>query len=122
MKATEPLTARASGKIKLNPTYKLKPKKVQVAAGEKKTLKLKPKKSAARKIAAALKRGETATARVKVKLTDPAGNGETERLRVAEAVTSRSNSDRLALRQARIDVDDADDLIHEAESVGCGRG
>ena len=37
---------------------------------------------AARKIAAALKRGEKAKAKVTVKLTDPAGNRETEKLRV----------------------------------------
>ena len=42
------LTAKASGKIKVNPTYKLRPKKVQVAAGKTKTLRLKPKKKAAR--------------------------------------------------------------------------
>ena len=51
MKAKERLTAKASGKIKVNPTYKLKPKKVQVAAGKTKTLKLKPKKAKAKRIA-----------------------------------------------------------------------
>ena len=70
VKARERLTAKASGEIKVNPTYKLRPKKVQVAAGKSKTLKLKPKKKAARKIATALKRGEKAKAKVTVKLTD----------------------------------------------------
>jgi hypothetical protein len=76
------LTAKATGKIKVNPTYKLKPKKVQVAAGRTKTLKLKPKKAQAKKVAAALKRGEKAKARLTVKLTDLAGNSATEKLRV----------------------------------------
>ena len=74
VKARERLTAKASGEIKVNPTYKLRPKKVQVAAGKTKTLRLKPKKKAARKIATALKRGEKAKAKVTVKLTDRAGN------------------------------------------------
>ena len=82
LKAKEQLTAKATGKIKVNPTYKLKPKKVQVAAGKTKTLRLKPKKRAARKIARALKRGEKAKAKLTVKLTDRAGNTETEKLRV----------------------------------------
>ena len=82
VKARERLTAKASGEIKVNPTYKLRPKKVQVAAGKSKTLKLKPKKKAARKIATALKRGEKAKAKLTVKLTDLAGNTETEKLRV----------------------------------------
>jgi hypothetical protein len=82
VKARERLTAKASGEIKMNPTYKLRPKKVQVGAGKTKTLKLKPKKKAARKIATALKRGEKATAKLSVKLTGLAGNSETEKLRV----------------------------------------
>ena len=82
VKAKEQLTAKATGKIKVNPTYKLKPKKVKLAAGETRTLKLKPTKAAARKIAAALKQGKKATAKLKVKLTDQAGNRETEKLRV----------------------------------------
>ena len=82
LKAKEQLTVKASGMVKVDPTYKLRPKKVQVAAGKTKTLKLKPKKKAARKIAAALKRGEKAKAKLTVKLTDLAGNRETERLRV----------------------------------------
>ena len=82
LKANEQLTAEASGKVKVNPTYKLRPKKVQVAAGKTKTLRLKPKKKAARKIATALKRGEKANARLTVRLTDWAGNTESEKLRV----------------------------------------
>ena len=82
VRAKERLTAKASGKIKVNPTYKLKPKTVELAAGETKTLKLKPTKAAAKKIAEALKRGEKAKAKVKVKLTDRAGNSEIEKLRV----------------------------------------
>jgi hypothetical protein len=83
VKAKERLSAKASGKIKVNPTYKLRPKKVKLAAGENRTLKLKPKKKAqAKKIARVLKRGEKAKANLKVKLTDLAGNRETEKLRV----------------------------------------
>ena len=75
-------SAKASGKIKVNPTYKLKPKKVKPATGETKTLKLKPKKAKAKKIAGALKRGEKAKARLSVKLTGLAGNREAERFTV----------------------------------------
>ena len=82
VKARERLTAKASGKVKVNPTYKLRPKKVRLAARQTKTLRLKPKKTAARRIAQALKRGEKAKAKVTVKLTDRAGNRETEKLRV----------------------------------------
>ena len=82
VKAKDRLTAKATGEIKVNPTYELKPKKVRVAAGKSKTLKLRPKKTKAKKIARALKRGEKAKAKVTVKLTDPAGNRETEKLRV----------------------------------------
>ena len=82
VKAKEQLTAKATGKIKVNPAYKLKPQKVRVAAGKTKTLKLKPQKKAATKIVRALKHGEKATTRLKVKLTDRAGNSATEKLRV----------------------------------------
>ena len=44
VKAKEKLTARASGKIKVNPAYRLRPKKVKLARGETKKLRLKPKK------------------------------------------------------------------------------
>ena len=82
VKTRERLTAKASGEIKVNPTYKLRPKKVRVAAGKTKTLRLKPTKAKAKKIVAALKRGEKAKARLSVKLTGLAGNTETEKLRV----------------------------------------
>ena len=81
VKAKERLTAKASGKIKINPTHKLKPRKVQVATGKTRTLKLKLKK-AAKRIIAALKRGQTAKAKLTVSLTDRAGNNATEKLRV----------------------------------------
>jgi hypothetical protein len=83
VKAKERLTAKASGKIRVNPTYKLKPKRVKLDAGETRTLKLKPRKRAqVKKIARALKHGEKATATLKVKLTDVAANTKTEKLRV----------------------------------------
>ena len=82
VKAKERLTAKASGKIKVNPTYKLRPKKLRLAALQTKPLRLKPKQKAARKIATALKRGEKATAKLSVKLADLAGNRETERFTV----------------------------------------
>ena len=82
VKAKERLTAKATGKIRVNPTYKLKPRKGSLDPGETKKLRLKPKKAKAKKIATALKRGEKATAKLRVRLTDLAGNRETERLRV----------------------------------------
>ena len=80
--ADETLTANASGKIKVNPSYKLRPKKAELTAGEASTLKLKPKKAQARQIVAALKRGDSAIAKLKVKLSDLAGNSEVEKLSV----------------------------------------
>ena len=82
MKAKEQLTAKATGKIKVNPTYKLKPRTAKLAAGETQTLKLTPKKAQAKKIAAALKHGKKATAKLKVKLSDVAGNTKTKKLSV----------------------------------------
>ena len=81
LKAKEQLTAKASGKVKVNPTYKLNARKGSLDPGETRKLRLKPKKKAAKKIAAALKRGEKVQAKLKVKLTDAAGNSETEKLR-----------------------------------------
>jgi hypothetical protein len=93
----EPLTVEASGKIKVNPTYKLKPKTVDLVERgvdpetgpfvidtpiQTKTLKLKPRKAKAKKIVAALKRGEKARAKLTVTLTDAAANSATETLRV----------------------------------------
>jgi hypothetical protein len=81
--ADERLTAELGrGKIKVNPSYKLKPKQVELTAGETGTLKLKPKKAQAKKIAAALKRGESATGKLTVKLTDLAENSEVAKLSV----------------------------------------
>ena len=82
VEAREELTAKATGKVKINPTYKLEPQAARLARGDTKKLRLKPKKAKARKIGRALRRGENATATLKVKLTDQAGNRETERLSV----------------------------------------
>ena len=80
VKADEQLTAKASGKIKVNPTYKLKPRKAQLTAGQTKTLTLRPKnKGQAKRIVGALKRGKKATAKLTVELTDQV-NSETEKL------------------------------------------
>jgi hypothetical protein len=77
------VTVEGFGKITVNPTYRLKPATAQVAAGETKTLKLKPKKKAqAKKIADALKQGDKATAKLTVKLTNAAGSTTTENLKV----------------------------------------
>jgi hypothetical protein len=81
--ADEAVTVEGSGKITVNPTYKLKPKTAEVAAGETKTLRLKPKKKAqATKITDALKQGDKATAKLTVKLTNQAGSTLTENLKV----------------------------------------
>ena len=80
--ADEQLTAEASGKIKVSPTYKLKPDQVELGAGESVTLKLKPKGSSDAQIAGALKRVRTATAKLEVELTDEAGDSEVEKLSV----------------------------------------
>ena len=83
VKANEKLTAKASGKVKVNPTYKLKPKTAQLTAGQTKALKLKPKKKGqAKRIAGALERGKKATAKLTVKLTDQVGHSDTENLSV----------------------------------------
>ena len=81
--AEETLTAKATGEIRASTSCKLKPKTVEVAAGQTMTLKLKPKKRVkARKVADALKHGKKATAKLTVKLRDHAGNTESERLSV----------------------------------------
>ncbi len=83
-KAREDLDAKATGKVKLaNKSFKLRRKAKGVESGESKTLKLKPKKSKdAKRIARALKQGEKAKAKLKVKLIDGVGNKKTERLSV----------------------------------------
>jgi hypothetical protein len=94
VKAREPLTVKATGTVE--PDYELKRKTVKIVEStpnatsadfidtpvQTKTLKLKPRKKAQAKIAATLKRGEKAKVKVKVKLTDAAGNIQTEKLRV----------------------------------------
>ena len=80
--AQEALTAEASGRIKVNRTYKLKPETMQVAGATSKTMQLVPKKKHGKKIAKALKKGKKAKAKLTLKLTDEAGNTETEKLSV----------------------------------------
>lgn len=77
------LTAKASGKIKVNSGYELKPKTIEIAAGQAMTMKLKPKrKKEAKKIAKALKQGKKVTAKLTIKLTDLTGQHSTEKLSV----------------------------------------
>jgi sugar lactone lactonase YvrE len=80
--AQEQLTAEAGGRIKLNPTFKLKPKSMQVAGASGKTMQLVPKKKHAKKIAKALKKGKKAKAKLTVRLTDEVGNAKTEKLSI----------------------------------------
>ena len=83
VKAKQRLTARATAKVKVNPTYSLKPTTMKVATGRAKILRLKPRnKAQAKEIAAALRRGEKAKAKVTVRLTGRAGNRESERFTV----------------------------------------
>ena len=82
VKAKETLTAKAAGKIRVDPTYKLRPRKVELDPRQSKTLRLRPKQGKAKKIVAALKRGKAAKARLTVKLTDLVGNTKTEKLGV----------------------------------------
>ena len=77
VKAKEQLTAEASGKVKVSPAYRLKPRKAHVAAGKTKTLKLKPKKKGqTKRIARRLKAGKKATAKLTVKLADRPGTAK----------------------------------------------
>ncbi len=80
----EELDVDATGRIKLGKrSYKLKPKTRRLGPGRSTTLTLRPKKPKhAKKIAKALKRGRKATAKLKVSLTDEAGNTESRRLQV----------------------------------------
>jgi hypothetical protein len=80
--AQEQLTAEASGRIKLNPSFKLKPKSMQVAGASGKTMQLVPRKKHGKKIAKALKKGKRATAKLEVKLTDEVGNVKAEKLSI----------------------------------------
>ena len=85
VKATEALSAEATGRIEIGPkSYELKPVTAGVAAGKAKTLELQPKKAKhEKKILEALKRDKPAEARLKVKLSDEAGNTQTDRFSVA---------------------------------------
>jgi DNA-binding beta-propeller fold protein YncE len=84
VKAKEDLEAKATGKVKVKKdSYKLKPQNKSVAGGTKKTLKLKPKKTKdAKRIAKVLRQGKKAKAKLKVKLSDEAGNKATTKLSV----------------------------------------
>ena len=53
-----------------------------MGSGKSEKLKPRPKKKDAKKIAKALKQGKKVTAKLKVKLTDAAGNTKTEKLEV----------------------------------------
>jgi len=83
-KANEDLEAKASGEVKVKKnSYKLTSQTKSVASGENKTLKLKPKRlKDTKKIVKYLKRGKAATAKLKVKLSDRAGNKKATRLSV----------------------------------------
>ena len=82
MSAGEQLTAEASGKVKVSRSYKLKPAQVELGAGQSGTLVLKPKGKLETRLAGALKRVRTATAKLEVELTDEAGDSEVEELSV----------------------------------------
>jgi hypothetical protein len=84
VKAAEDLTAKGAGKIKVGKrAYKLKRKVKRLASGERKNLRLKPKRSsAAKKVVRALKRGKKVRAKLLVTLTDQAGNRERHKLGV----------------------------------------
>lgn len=77
------LEYRATGAIRVNRTYRLKPRAGTVDGGESETLRLRPKRKAAKRVAGALKRGEKANAKISVKLTDATGSSEADKLRVS---------------------------------------
>jgi DNA-binding beta-propeller fold protein YncE len=81
--AKERLTARARGKVRVAGTYRLRRGKAEIAEGRSKAIRLVPRRrEEGRRIVAALSRGERVKARLKVKLTDQAGNTRTEKLQV----------------------------------------
>ncbi len=84
VRAKEKLKAKATGSVKAKSrSYKLKPVSKSVSNGKKTTVKLKPKKSKdAKKIAKALKKGSKGKAKIKVVLSDAAGNSKKTRLAV----------------------------------------
>ena len=97
VKAGEDVDARGTGKVLIkNPGqclvaretegckkgYKLKRVDKSVGPGEKKTLKLTPTNTGKKKLAEVVEKGRKATAKLKVKLDDKAGNTETTKLKV----------------------------------------
>ena len=80
--ADEQLTAEAHGKIKGSPSYKLKPARLELGAGESSTLVLRPRSKVEKRLAGALKRGGAMTAKLQVELSDEAGDKELKSLRV----------------------------------------
>jgi uncharacterized delta-60 repeat protein len=80
--AGEQLTAEAGGKIKVSRSYELKPAQVELGGGESGTLVLRPKGKLETRLAGALKRVRTVTAKLEVELTDEAGDSEVEKLSV----------------------------------------
>jgi Low-density lipoprotein receptor repeat class B len=82
IEAGKDLDYRARGSIRLKRAYRLKPRAGTLDAGESETLRLRPKRTAANKVAGALKRGKKAKAEVSVRLADAAGDSDTEKLRV----------------------------------------
>ena len=83
VRAQERLTARARGKVRAGGTYRLRRRRVAVAEGHSRRVRLDPRgRNAAGAIAGALKRGEKVKARLRVKLIDQAGNSRTEKLKV----------------------------------------
>jgi NHL repeat len=82
-KANEDIRAKAGGKVKVNPTYGLRPSETKLAQGQSAVLKLTPRKREnAKRIARALKRGKGVWAMLTVKLTDEAGSTKSSKLQV----------------------------------------
>ncbi|MCB0876026.1 MAG: beta-propeller fold lactonase family protein, partial [Solirubrobacterales bacterium] len=83
VKADERLTAEVKGKVKQDGrSFALKPKSKDVGAGKSRTLKLKPAKNKAKKLAAALATGEKVKATLRAKLGDERGNTSGKKLKV----------------------------------------
>ena len=84
-RSSEQVTAKATGKVKVGgkATYKLKKASKGNDPGRSAAVTLKPKKpKGAKKITKALKKGKKATAKLRVKLIDDAGNSKTKKLSV----------------------------------------
>jgi hypothetical protein len=80
--ADDDLTARLRGRVRVNPTYRLKGKTRKIRGGTTKALKLTPKRKPTKRIAGALKQGSKPVSTVNVKLTDVNGNEASEKLKV----------------------------------------